>query len=103
MLASFSSTFRPCNRSIAAKSHCLFHSSARMSSASLSSALYATVSSSSLATGTVPEHTKELRHHNKHGKGFVNPWDSYVDRSAYQISSAILWSDFDTHPNKDTN
>ncbi|THZ49799.1 Zn-dependent hydrolase/oxidoreductase [Aureobasidium pullulans] len=62
-----------------------------MSSASTSSALYATVSSSSRATGAVPKNTKELRHHNKNGKGFINPWDSYVDRTAPQIISALIW------------
>jgi hypothetical protein len=89
------STQRLCNLSIAAKigrhQQRLFHSSARMSSSITSSALYATVSSSSQATGAVPKNTDKLAHHNKNGKGFVNPWDSYVDRTAPQIISAILW------------
>lgn len=85
-----------CKRSIAASTKVIkgqqnFHTSTRMSSASTSSLLYATVSSSSRATGRVPEHTKELRHHNKSGKGFVNPWDSYVDRGVAQIGKALLW------------
>jgi len=94
------STSRLCNRSIAAgskivKHHQNFSTSTKMSSASTSSALYATVSSSSRATGAVPNNTKELRHHNKNGKGFINPWDSYVDRTASQIVSALIWY---THP-----
>ncbi|CAD0101264.1 unnamed protein product [Aureobasidium mustum] len=62
-----------------------------MSSSTTSSALYATVSSSSRATGAVPKDTGKLRHHNKNGKGFINPWESYVDRTAPQIISALIW------------
>ena len=85
-----------CKRSIAASTKVIkgqqnFHTSTRMSSTSTSSLLYATVSSSSQATGRVPEHTKELRHHNKSGKGFINPWDSYVDRGVAQIGKALIW------------
>lgn len=93
-------TSRLCNRSIATATNVVKHqqnfsTSTTMSSASTSSALYATVSSSSRATGAVPKNTKELRHHNKNGKGFINPWDSYVDRTAPQIISALIWY---THP-----
>ncbi|KAG9634276.1 hypothetical protein KCU69_g19914, partial [Aureobasidium melanogenum] len=62
-----------------------------MSSSTTSSALYATVSSSSRATGAVPKDTAKLSHHNKNGKGFINPWESYVDRTATQILSALIW------------
>ncbi|KAK5733647.1 hypothetical protein LTR17_009500 [Elasticomyces elasticus] len=44
-------------------------------------------------------------HHNKHGKGFVNPWPSYVEQSGLQIGAKILrmrvtgqWKDPDTTP-----
>lgn len=67
-----------------------FHTMSRMSSASTSAALYAVVSSSQ-ATEAVPEETKELRHHLKHGKGFTNPWDSYREMTAFQIGRALIW------------
>ncbi|KAK5680367.1 hypothetical protein LTS10_007294 [Elasticomyces elasticus] len=44
-------------------------------------------------------------HHNKHGKGFINPWPSYVEQSGLQIGAKILkmrvtgqWKDPDTTP-----
>ncbi|KAK5018080.1 hypothetical protein LTR60_001652, partial [Cryomyces antarcticus] len=56
-----------------------------MSSGSVSAALYAAVTSPSQAAGAVPEEAKELRHHLKNGKGFVNPWESYRESTAWQI------------------
>ncbi|KAK5140559.1 hypothetical protein LTR04_002948 [Oleoguttula sp. CCFEE 6159] len=58
-----------------------------MSSGSVSAALYAAVTSPSQAAGAVPEEAKELRHHLKNGKGFVNPWESYRESTAWQIIS----------------
>ncbi|KAK3619701.1 hypothetical protein LTR56_023852 [Elasticomyces elasticus] len=44
-------------------------------------------------------------HHNKHGKGFINPWPSYQEQSGPQIMGKILkmrvtgqWKDPDTTP-----
>ena len=62
-----------------------------MESGSTSAALYAVVSSPLQATGAEPEEAKELRHHVKDGKGFVNPWDSYIERSGPQIGRAMIW------------
>ncbi len=62
-----------------------------MASASTSALLYATVVSSQ-GQGLVPEDAKELRHHVKNGKGFINPWESYRERSAWEIIKAMLWS-----------
>ncbi|GAB7363605.1 hypothetical protein MBLNU230_g4176t1 [Neophaeotheca triangularis] len=55
-----------------------------MDSALTSSILHAAVSSPATASAT-PSEIKELRHHNRNGKGFINPWDSYLERSAWQL------------------
>lgn len=68
-----------------------FHSSTIMASASTSAVLYATVVSASQLTGAVPEDAKDLAHHAKGGKGFVNPWESYREQSVPQILGALLW------------
>jgi len=62
-----------------------------MESASTSSALYAAVTSPLQATGVTPEEAKELRHHVKGGKGFINPWDSYIEQSGWQIGRKLIW------------
>lgn len=62
-----------------------------MSSASTSAALYATVISASQFTSAVPEDAKDLAHHAKGGKGFLNPWDSYREMSVPQILRTMLW------------
>lgn len=68
-----------------------FHHSTIMSSASTSAALYAAaISTTSQTASPVPEESSELRHHVKGGKGFVNPWDSYNDRTAFQIVKALI-------------
>lgn len=53
-------------------------------------ALYATVISTSQVTGAVPEDVKELRHHAKGGKGFINPWPSFLDRNALAIGGSMI-------------
>ncbi|KAJ8607492.1 hypothetical protein MRB53_040264 [Persea americana] len=55
-----------------------------------SSMLHAVVSSSNIAS-TTPKDVQEKRHHNKHGKGFINPWDSYIERSGWQIGRMMIW------------
>lgn len=78
------------HRNVIGHQRALFRTSTRMSSGPGSAALYAVVSSSSQATGVIPSDAKELRHHAKDGKGFINPWDSYEDKSAFQMVKAIL-------------
>lgn len=67
-----------------------FHRSVQMSSASTAMALYATVVSTSHATEAVPEDVKELRHHAKGGKGFINPWPSFLDRNVLAIGTSMI-------------
>lgn len=47
--------------------------------------LNAIVSASPTAPDAAPENAKDLAHHRKNGKGFVNPWDSFVDRDAVEL------------------
>ncbi|KAF1982282.1 Metallo-hydrolase/oxidoreductase [Aulographum hederae CBS 113979] len=61
-----------------------------MSSASSSVMLYAAAISSSQMAGAVPEDAKELKHHLKDGKGFVNPWRSYRDFTPFSIMKAMI-------------
>ncbi|KAL9075170.1 MAG: hypothetical protein Q9161_001856 [Pseudevernia consocians] len=65
-----------------------------MESQSTSAVLYATISSPMRSIGAVPKDSKELRHHIKNGKGFLNPWDSYIEQSVPQILRALLWRKF---------
>ncbi|KAH7356266.1 beta-lactamase superfamily domain-containing protein [Pyrenochaeta sp. MPI-SDFR-AT-0127] len=59
--------------------------------AGLSAGLYAVVSNPA-QVGAVPEDAKEKRHHLKHGKGFTNPWDSYVEISPWTLLvRGMLW------------
>lgn len=43
------------------------------------------------ALGAVPEDSKELAHHLKDGKGFQNPWPSWIDQSPMKIGGAMAW------------
>ncbi|KAJ9632301.1 hypothetical protein H2203_000705 [Taxawa tesnikishii (nom. ined.)] len=61
-----------------------------MGAGGTSGALYAVVSSPFQATGREPEEAKELRHHAKGGKGFINPWDSYIERGGFEIGWAMI-------------
>ncbi|KAL9074154.1 MAG: hypothetical protein Q9157_004483 [Trypethelium eluteriae] len=62
-----------------------------MSSASTSVALYAAVSAPAQAIGAKPEEAKELRHHLQNGKGFINPWPSFNERSVRELVGAMAW------------
>lgn len=62
-----------------------------MSSASTSALLYATTISASQVTGAVPEDAKELAHHAKGGKGFLNPWESYNEMSVPVLLGKMIW------------
>lgn len=61
-----------------------------MDGALTSQLLQATITSPTTASAQ-PSEAQEKRHHNKHGKGFINPWDSYIEQSAPQIIRALLW------------
>ncbi|KAK7703966.1 hypothetical protein SLS57_010700 [Botryosphaeria dothidea] len=71
-----------------------------MSSASTSAVLYATVVSASQLTGAVPEDAKDLAHHAKGGKGFLNPWESYREMSVPQLVGSLLWRSISGKANK---
>ncbi|KAL5118083.1 hypothetical protein ACEQ8H_004071 [Pleosporales sp. CAS-2024a] len=58
--------------------------------AGISAALYAVVSNPAQVAAQ-PAGTEERAHHLKNGKGFTNPWDSYVESSPWKIVSTLLW------------
>lgn len=68
-----------------------FHTSNKMESQLTSAALYTTISLLTPGAGDVPKDTKDLKHHVKSGKGFLNPWDSYIEQTGPQIGGALLW------------
>ncbi|QIW94564.1 hypothetical protein AMS68_000082 [Peltaster fructicola] len=55
-----------------------------MSAPSTSLVFHALVSSPT-ARGAEPSHVQQKAHHNKHGKGFINPWDSYLERGVFEM------------------
>jgi N-acyl-phosphatidylethanolamine-hydrolysing phospholipase D len=59
-------------------------------SASTAAVLYASVISSPLIAGAVPEDAKDKPHHVSGGKSFKNPWESYLDRTIFQIITILL-------------
>lgn len=61
-----------------------------MGGASIGAGLYAVVSSPA-QIGTQPEEAKERQHHLKNGKGFTNPWDSYVESSFWELVVKGIW------------
>ena len=67
------------------------HTTAKMSSSSTSAILYSAAISPSQGSYAVPEDADDRAHHLKQGKGFINPWSSYRERSAWQIMKALLW------------
>ncbi|KAG9239437.1 beta-lactamase superfamily domain-containing protein [Amylocarpus encephaloides] len=54
-------------------------------------AIYACSMTNPTALGAVPEDSAKKSHHLKHGKGFVNPWESWRDQIAVKIGMAMLW------------
>jgi hypothetical protein len=67
------------------------HTTIRMSSASTAVALYASTISAPQTMGAVPDDSKELAHHLKGGKGFINPWESFSqDKPGWQIAKAMI-------------
>lgn len=59
--------------------------------ASIGVGLYAVVSNPAQIAAK-PEEADEKRHHLKNGKGFTNPWDSYIESSAWELQiKGMLW------------
>jgi hypothetical protein len=70
-----------------------FNTTIKMSSiggASIGAGLYAMVSNPAQIAAE-PEDAKDKAHHLKNGKGFINPWDSFVETSPFQFMRAIFW------------
>jgi hypothetical protein len=76
------------------KSQKLLSQNGKMLSASVSAAavLYASVIGTTTLFQSKPEDAPQLKHHAKGGKGFLNPWDSYVDMGPKEIGSAMFMS-----------
>jgi len=53
--------------------------------------LYACSITPPTSLGAVPEDVKEKAHHLKNGKGFTNPWDSWVDFTPWGIGKQMIW------------
>jgi N-acyl-phosphatidylethanolamine-hydrolysing phospholipase D len=59
--------------------------------ASIGVGLYAAVSNPAQVAAK-PEDADEKKHHLKNGKGFTNPWDSYVESSFVDlVVKGIFW------------
>ncbi|KNG49699.1 zn-dependent hydrolase oxidoreductase [Stemphylium lycopersici] len=59
--------------------------------ASIGAGLYAAVSNPAQIAAR-PEEAEEKRHHLRNGKGFTNPWDSYVDISPWTLLvKGMIW------------
>lgn len=70
-----------------------FSTTVKMSSiggASIGAGLYAVVSNPAQIAAR-PEEAEARSHHLKNGKGFTNPWDSYVEASPWELVSSMLW------------
>ena len=65
-----------------------FSTTIKMSSASTAVALYASVITAS-KTASQPEDAAEKSHHAK-GGGFINPWDSFFNRTGWEIVKALF-------------
>lgn len=70
-----------------------FSTSAKMSSlsgAGIGTGWYAVVSNPA-QIGAVPEDAGEKKHHLKNGKGFVNPWDSFMETTHFEVVVKFLF------------
>ncbi|KAF5848645.1 hypothetical protein GGP41_009724 [Bipolaris sorokiniana] len=70
-----------------------FSTTIKMSSiggAAIGAGLYAAVSNPAQIAAT-PEDAADKRHHLKNGKGFTNPWDSYVEATPWQLLTGLGW------------
>lgn len=71
-----------------------FTTTIKMSSiggAGIGAGFYAVVSSPAQMVSQ-PEGTEDKAHHLQDGKGFTNPWDSYVQASTFQVLKTLFWS-----------
>ncbi|KAK0117743.1 hypothetical protein ONS95_012070 [Cadophora gregata] len=62
-----------------------------MSGGMTAAVIYAASVSSPKALGAVPEDSATKAHHAKDGKGFVNPWPSWVDFNPVTIGGTMIW------------
>lgn len=62
-----------------------------MSSGMAAAIAYACTMTPPSALGAVPEDSKEKAHHLKGGKGFQNPWPSWIDQNPMKIGGAVAW------------
>ena len=60
-------------------------------SSSMTSAILNAIVASPETLSAQPSDAKEKRHHNKNGKGFMNPWPSFLERSAPEMVRKIMW------------
>ncbi|KAL6152142.1 hypothetical protein ACJBU6_09024 [Exserohilum turcicum] len=58
--------------------------------AGIGAGLYAVVSNPAQMAAK-PEEADQKRHHLKNGKGFTNPWESYVEATPWELLSGIFW------------
>ncbi|KAK3075107.1 hypothetical protein LTR53_001861 [Teratosphaeriaceae sp. CCFEE 6253] len=58
----------------------------------MTSAFISAIVSSPAQASRQPSDVGERAHHNKHGKGFVNPWPSYTETAGLRILSQIIWA-----------
>jgi hypothetical protein len=70
-----------------------FSTTLKMSSiggAGIGAGLYAAVSTPTQGAAQ-PEDATDKAHHLKNGKGFTNPWDSYIESNAFQVFKTLIW------------
>ena len=61
-----------------------------MGGAGIGAAMYAVVSNPAQIAAQ-PEEAKDKAHHLKNGKGFTNPWDSYVEWTPWDFMRMFVW------------
>lgn len=61
-----------------------------MSTSGIAALLYAATISPTTITGGEPKEAKNKAHHLKDGKGFINPWESWVNMSGPAIGRAMI-------------
>lgn len=61
-----------------------------MATGTVTAALYSAAFSTPVDSSDAPEEARSKAHHNKHGTGFVNPWNSWQDLNPWQIGMALI-------------
>jgi N-acyl-phosphatidylethanolamine-hydrolysing phospholipase D len=82
-----------------------FSTTVKMSSmggAGIGAGLYAMVSNPAQVAAQ-PEDAKDKAHHLKNAKGFINPWDSFVETSPFQFMRMMFWSVLCSTPTPNRN